>query len=63
MTIKLPDNFFFGAALSGPQTEGAYNVGGRLRSYWDMWSRKSMLFITMLAHMSEMICITVMKKT
>ena len=38
MTIKLPDNFFFGAALSGPQTEGAYNVGGRLRSYWDMWS-------------------------
>ena len=42
MTIKLPDNFFFGAALSGPQTEGAYNVGGRLRSYWDMWSdRKS----------------------
>ena len=36
MTIKLPKDFFFGAAMSGPQTEGAWNVGGRLRSYWDM---------------------------
>ena len=33
MTIKLPKDFFFGAAMSGPQTEGAWNVGGRLRSY------------------------------
>lgn len=24
--------------MSGPQTEGAWNVGGRLRSYWDMYS-------------------------
>lgn len=23
MTIKLPKDFFFGAAMSGPQTEGA----------------------------------------
>ena len=38
MTIKLPKDFFFGAAMSGPQTEGAWNVGGRLRSYWDMYS-------------------------
>ncbi len=36
--IKLPKDFFFGAAMSGPQTEGSYNVGGRLRSYWDMYS-------------------------
>ena len=38
MTIKLPKDFFFGAAMSGPQTEGSWNVGGRLRSYWDMYS-------------------------
>ena len=25
MTIKLPKDFFFGAAMSGPQTEGAWN--------------------------------------
>lgn len=30
MTIKLPKDFFFGAAMSGPQTEGAWNVGGRI---------------------------------
>ena len=47
MIIKLPDNFF-GAALSGPQTEGAYNVEC-LRSYWDMWSDQEItLSITML---------------
>ena len=38
MTYQLPENFFFGAAMSGPQTEGSWNVGGRLRSYWDMYS-------------------------
>ena len=35
---RLPDNFFFGAAMSGPQTEGAYNKDGRLKSIWDRWS-------------------------
>lgn len=38
MTYKLPKDFFFGAAMSGPQTEGAYNIEGKLRSYWDMTS-------------------------
>ena len=27
MTKTLPQNFFFGAAMSGPQTEGAYTKG------------------------------------
>ena len=35
---KLPKDFFFGAAMSGPQTEGAYNKGGKLPNYWDRWS-------------------------
>ena len=35
---RLPKEFFFGAAMSGPQTEGAYNKSGKLKNYWDMWS-------------------------
>ena len=27
---QLPEDFFFGAAMSGPQTEGAYKAGGKL---------------------------------
>lgn len=38
MSFKLPKDFFFGAAMSGPQTEGAYNKGGKIRNVWDMWS-------------------------
>lgn len=37
-TYKLPKDFFFGAAMSGPQTEGAYNKGGKLPNFWDTWS-------------------------
>lgn len=36
--MKLPKDFFFGAAFSGPQTEGAYRLDGRLESVWDVWS-------------------------
>ena len=35
---KLPQDFFFGAAMSGPQTEGAHNKGGKLPNFWDRWS-------------------------
>lgn len=35
---KLPDDFFFGAAMSGPQTEGAWQVGGKLENLWDLAS-------------------------
>ena len=38
MELKIPENFFVGAAMSGPQTEGAYKTGGRLESIWDTWS-------------------------
>lgn len=38
MELKLPKDFFMGAAMSGPQTEGAYKKGGRLESIWDTWS-------------------------
>ena len=36
--MKLPESFFFGAAMSGPQTEGAYKINGKLPSIWDKWS-------------------------
>ncbi len=38
MSFQLPKDFFFGAAMSGPQTEGAYNKGGKIRNVWDLWS-------------------------
>ncbi len=41
MELRLPANFFMGAAMSGPQTEGAYKTGGRLESIWDTWSDQS----------------------
>lgn len=33
MTKTLPQNFFFGAAMSGPQTEGAYTKDNRLEVF------------------------------
>lgn len=36
-TYTLPEDFFFGAALSGPQTEGAYRAHGKLENMWDLW--------------------------
>ena len=30
--LTLPKDFFFGAAMSGPQTEGGWNVGGKLEN-------------------------------
>ncbi len=36
--VKLPDDFFFGASMSGPQTEGAYQAGGKLENLWDLAS-------------------------
>ena len=38
MQVRLPKNFFMGAAMSGPQTEGAYKKDHRLESFWDHWS-------------------------
>lgn len=35
---KLPKDFFIGAAMSGPQTEGAYKKHSKLASVWDLWS-------------------------
>ncbi len=37
-TRTLPEDFFFGAAMSGPQTEGAWRAHGRIESIWDEWS-------------------------
>lgn len=36
--FELPKDFFLGAAMSGPQTEGEWRTGGRLESLWDTWS-------------------------
>ena len=40
--ITLPDNFFFGAALSGPQTEGLWQATGKLENLWDTWSNSDL---------------------
>lgn len=37
-TRTVPQDFFFGAAMSGPQTEGAWHEGGKLENLWDTWS-------------------------
>lgn len=37
-SFRLPDDFFFGAALSGPQTEGLWRAHGKLENLWDLWS-------------------------
>ncbi|MDE8104728.1 glycoside hydrolase family 1 protein [Erysipelothrix rhusiopathiae] len=37
--LKLPKDFWFGAAASAPQTEGASDVDGKSPSTWDMWHR------------------------
>ena len=34
----LPADFFIGAALSGPQTEGMWTAMGKQENLWDMWS-------------------------
>ena len=36
----LPDDFFFGAAMSGPQTEGMWQTHGKLENMWDLWSNQ-----------------------
>lgn len=38
MSFKLPKDFFLGAAMSGPQTEGAYKKDGKISNIWDLWS-------------------------
>ena len=38
---QLPGDFFFGAAMSGPQTEGQWNQGGKLENLWDIWVRST----------------------
>ncbi|MDO4806528.1 MAG: glycoside hydrolase family 1 protein [Coriobacteriales bacterium] len=37
---RLSDDFFFGAALSGPQTEGMWQAHGKLENLWDLWSNQ-----------------------
>ena len=37
---RLPDDFFFGAAMSGPQTEGMWQAHGKLENLWDYWSNQ-----------------------
>ena len=39
---ELPKDFFFGAAMSGPQTEGQWNQGGKLENLWDTWSMEDL---------------------
>ena len=64
MTKTLPKNFFFGAAMSGRQTEGAFTKDNRLENIWDTWSNLSIsIFITKLAVMLAIIFTKNMKMT
>ena len=38
----LPKDFFFGAAFSGPQTEGAWKSYSKLENIWDTWSNEDL---------------------
>lgn len=38
--VKLPADFFFGAAMSGPQTEGGWKLHGKIESVWDKQSKE-----------------------
>ena len=40
--LTLPQDFFFGAAMSGPQTEGQWCTGGKLENLWDTWSKEDL---------------------
>lgn len=40
--LTLPKDFFFGTAISGPQTEGEWNKGGKLENLWDTWSQEDL---------------------
>ncbi len=42
LPTQLPDDFFFGAALSGPQTEGMWRATGKLENLWDLWSNEDL---------------------
>ena len=38
-----------GAAMSGPQTEGQWNQGGKLENLWDTWSIQGSGFVLLTA--------------
>lgn len=40
MSKQFPEGFFWGAATSAPQSEGAQYEGGRTPSTWDVWFEK-----------------------
>ena len=40
-TYKFPENFWWGSAASGPQTEGRVNGDGKGESLWDAWYKES----------------------
>ncbi|WP_066067061.1 glycoside hydrolase family 1 protein [Neobacillus soli] len=37
LTYRFPENFWWGSAASGPQTEGGADLDGRKPSIWDYW--------------------------
>ena len=39
-TCKLPQDYLFGAAMYGPQTEGAWQRYGKVENIWDTWSNE-----------------------
>ena len=44
LPTQLPKDFFLGAAMSGPQTEGAWQATGKLPNLWDRWSNLNITY-------------------
>ena len=40
MNYLFPENFWWGSAASGPQTEGVYEGDNKGQSIWDYWYEK-----------------------
>ena len=41
MNYKFPADFWWGSAISGPQTEGTVDGDGKGKSIWDHWYEES----------------------
>ena len=41
MKYQFPENFWWGSAASGPQTEGVFEGDGKGQNIWDFWYQEA----------------------
>ena len=41
MKYQFPENFWWGSAASGPQTEGVFECDGKGQNIWDFWYQEA----------------------